>query len=755
MDGVLQRFDVDLLLDGHGHGDDSLCGSERRSASGGGAQDKAGIDGAVKERIARALRIYKDAAGLDGGALVQVWAPARDGGRRVLATRGQPFVLPPPRCHRLFQYRTVSLAHAFPVGGAAVPGERGLPGRVFDAGEPEWTPNVQYYGTGEYARISYALIYDIQAALALPILDPCTGACLAVLELVTTSPRLHFAAEVDRLSEALQAVALRGSEICRRPAPEACNDDGAAAQVAMSEVADILNQVGEAHKLPLAQAWTRCRRCSTGTEHASLTAAGAPFYLTGADPNPNLLGFHEACVEHHLRLRSGRGGLVEEAAAARRPLFCADVTKYSMDAYPLAHHARFCELSGCLAVCARLRRGGGESMDTDGGGATGWDECVLEFFLPPDCRDGAAQKAAAGAVAATIMERSGGGGLKAVVISGLQDLVFDIAADGECVLRPDPVAMADDVPQLELNGHGGDEWDSDEEGLHLVVAMGTTTTDIDASKMHHDEHHGGEDPRSQVGKKAAKRKGEKTVSLEELQRYFSGSLKDAAKSLGVCPTTMKRICRQHGISRWPFRKLAKANRSLDKIKRVFESVQGSSQAMAAAPAPPPAAAAASYSQQAPAVAAARRAPALSPCLSSAPRVASSQASCQAPPPPLKEAAWRKPSRGGDASVVTVKASYRGDIVRFRVPSSAGVAMVKEEVAMRLGLAPGEFDVKYLDDDNEWVLLSCDADFQECLDVVPALSGASASSGSGTAQPVVRLMVHEVAEVHGSSCGSSD
>lgn len=136
-------------------------------------------------------------------------------------------------------------------------------------------------------------------------------------------------------------------------------------------------------------------------------------------------------------------------------------------------------------------------------------------------------------------------------------------------------------------------------------------------------------------------------------------------------------------------------------------------------------------------------------------MASSQASCQAPPPPLKEAAWHKPLRGGDASVVTVKASYRGDIVRFRVPSSAGVATVKGEVAMRLGLAPGEFDVKYLDDDNEWVLLSCDADFQECLDVIPALSGASASSGSGTAQPVVRLMVHEVAEVHGSSCGSSD
>ena len=212
---------------------------------------------------------------------------------------------------------------------------------------------------------------------------------------------------------------------------------------------------------------------------------------------------------------------------------------------------------------------------------------------------------------------------------------------------------------------------------------------------------------------------------------------------------MKRICRQHGISRWPFRKIAKANRSLDKIKRVFESVPGSTNPMAA---PTPAAA---VSHQAPAAATARGGHAL-PCLSSALRVTSSQGSCQAPPPPNpKDAALRTPLHGADAGVVTVKASYRGDIVRFRVPSSAGVATVKGEVAKRLGLEASEFAVKYLDDDNEWVLLSCDADFQECLEVVPAVSGAASSSGSALAQPVVRLMVQEAPENHGSSCGSSE
>jgi hypothetical protein len=66
------------------------------------------------------------------------------------------------------------------------------------------------------------------------------------------------------------------------------------------------------------------------------------------------------------------------------------------------------------------------------------------------------------------------------------------------------------------------------------------------------------------GSPPAGRPGSK-LSLEDLQGQFGVGLKQAASRLGICPTTLKRACRRHGIQRWPRRALQKVGKALDEI----------------------------------------------------------------------------------------------------------------------------------------------------------------------------------------------
>eukprot|EP00884_Botryococcus_braunii_P002861 jgi/Botrbrau1/12576/Bobra.0169s0109.2 len=57
----------------------------------------------------------------------------------------------------------------------------------------------------------------------------------------------------------------------------------------------------------------------------------------------------------------------------------------------------------------------------------------------------------------------------------------------------------------------------------------------------------------------------KKLKYEDLRSQFGVGLKEAASRLGICPTTLKRACRRHGIQRWPRRTLLKLQRALDQI----------------------------------------------------------------------------------------------------------------------------------------------------------------------------------------------
>jgi len=47
----------------------------------------------------------------------------------------------------------------------------------------------------------------------------------------------------------------------------------------------------------------------------------------------------------------------------------------------------------------------------------------------------------------------------------------------------------------------------------------------------------------------------KRMTIDVLQSHFHLPMADVARKFEVCPTYFKRICRSHGIMRWPYRKL--------------------------------------------------------------------------------------------------------------------------------------------------------------------------------------------------------
>lgn len=76
-----------------------------------------------------------------------------------------------------------------------------------------------------------------------------------------------------------------------------------------------------------------------------------------------------------------------------------------------------------------------------------------------------------------------------------------------------------------------------------------------------------------------------------------------------------------------------------------------------------------------------------------------------------------------SDVFKVKAVYGEEKVRFRLQPSWGFQELKQETMKRFNISDTcSVDLKYLDDDSEWVLLTCDADLKECIDVYKTSSG---------------------------------
>ncbi|KAL0456389.1 UNVERIFIED_CONTAM: protein NLP8 [Sesamum latifolium] len=105
----------------------------------------------------------------------------------------------------------------------------------------------------------------------------------------------------------------------------------------------------------------------------------------------------------------------------------------------------------------------------------------------------------------------------------------------------------------------------------------------------------------------------------------------------------------------------------------------------------------------------------------------------------KEPLKNEVSCGDSGTKITGKAMYRDDTIRFKFEPSNGCFELYEEVGTRFRLERGQFQLKYRDDDEEWVMLVNDSDLHECLEILDFL-------GTRT----VKFLVRDVLSATGSS-----
>ncbi|GJX02376.1 PB1 domain, RWP-RK domain protein [Tanacetum coccineum] len=236
-----------------------------------------------------------------------------------------------------------------------------------------------------------------------------------------------------------------------------------------------------------------------------------------------------------------------------------------------------------------------------------------------------------------------------------------------------------------------------------------------------------------------------SVTMEAVQQNFGKPIGEASKRLGVSRSTLKRICRKLDIPSWPkpLRNMKYKHPSIYVVVLLLVKVKRWS---------------CSSNRHGFAakwwICGKHSAFVSEPNLTIEPRASSmiSNSSKESddsietlnpistPPQARSDMFHASPEKNvskvsQDIRMVTVKATYKDDMIKFRFPFSSGLLELKQQVARRFMLENTRLHLKYRDEDGDVILVACDADLRILI-----MPYSATTVGNST----IRLMV-EIAD----------
>ncbi|KAL8201203.1 hypothetical protein R6Q57_012542 [Mikania cordata] len=518
----------------------------------------------------------------------------------------------------------------------------------------EWTSDVKNYQSKRQLLHDCAIRLNLHGYLILPAFDSITMLCVDVSELITSSKDLDYAYEFQEVHQALKEANLTSPQAFECPASYVNYK-----KHKLDEIIKLLKDVCNTHKLPLAQTWT-CNSFNTRCiGKVCMSTTGLPFHVKDL----RFRHFREASRNHHL-LKSK--GVVGRALSSHGSCFCFDVTKWREDEYPLVHIARMSGLTSGYVVYLH-------SNEHDEGH-------ILGFFLPINMKEHADLQ---NLVQIMKMHFK----FSSLEFGDLLSMDMMEASKMPSAVQLYPQRLWETNAQIDyINSQ-------DQCDFGQVSHMKWITAITNSNGMPLDDA-------------TSKKIDVVTCTPERRKRKMDSiPIEEASSKLGVNGSTPNRVCSEASIASWPTphhsKKYVHFGISdvvllLVRIKRwiCLSNHHGFSAKWWVCRKHNPKFACKS-----------------NPCVHKRETICGSYAHSGVYQSSPKK---NKVYNVLDKRMVTVKATYKDDMIKFIFPLSSGLSKLKKQVAKRFKLEATRLYLNYKDEDDDLILISCDADLRNLM-----------------------------------------